>query len=213
MTTARQKVLTYLKKNRAVSAAQIGRALNLSAATVRHHLSVLVSDERIEELGVTQRDGRGRPVKLFGLSEKLMGNNLSVLAGVLLDEFVGRWSPSKREAALRSVAKRMAEKIGLVDGNVPIAKRLALVVEKFNDMNYQARWEAGSGGPRILFGLCPYAAMIKKHPELCQMDADMLEVGLGQTVSLVKKTDTNFKGMCPFVFELGIISQNTSFKS
>jgi hypothetical protein len=47
-------------------------------------------------------------------------------------------------------------------------------------MNYQARWEAGAEGPRIIFGLCPYAAIIEKHPELCRMDTALLGKMLGR---------------------------------
>ncbi len=42
-------------------------------------------------------------------------------------------------------------------------------------MNYQARWEARSSGPRIVFAHCPYAMILPEHPELCQMDASLLE--------------------------------------
>ena len=48
MTTARQKVLTYLTKSRTASAREISRALKMSAPTVRHHLRVLVSEGRLE---------------------------------------------------------------------------------------------------------------------------------------------------------------------
>ncbi|HUG33119.1 MAG TPA: hypothetical protein VMJ90_00005, partial [Anaerolineales bacterium] len=43
-----------------------------------------------------------------------------------------------------------------------------------NQMKYHARWEAGAGGPRIIFGHCPYAAILAKRPELCRMDAALL---------------------------------------
>ncbi len=197
VTTARQKVLAYLAKNRAVSAAQIGRMLKMSAANVRHHLSVLAGDGRIDVLGVMPKSGRGRPVKLYGLSQKMMGDNLALLSDVLLDEFIGRMSPSKRDPALLSVAKRIAETNGLVDGNIPIAKRLTLVVEKFNEMKYQARWEAGSEGPRVILAACPYAAIIEKHPELCKMDASILAVYLKSETRQTAKIE---KGMSVCVF-------------
>ena len=171
VTTARQKVLAYLKKNQSVSATQIGRALKMSAANVRHHLSVLASDGRIEEIGVVQKEGRGRPTKLYRLSENLLGNNLALLSDRLLDEWLGNLSSSKREDALSALAKGLVNEIGQAESKIPVAKRLALVIEKFNEMNYQARWEAGAEGPNILFGHCPYAAVIEKHPVLCQMDA------------------------------------------
>ena len=73
MTTARQKVLTYLDKSRTASAREISRALKMSAATVRHHLRVLVSDGRLEMTSVRGRDGRGRPEKVYSLPRAGVG--------------------------------------------------------------------------------------------------------------------------------------------
>ena len=63
--TARQKVLTYLTKNRVASAREISRSLKMSAATVRHHLRVMVADGRLEVESVRGREGRGRPEKVY----------------------------------------------------------------------------------------------------------------------------------------------------
>jgi predicted ArsR family transcriptional regulator len=82
-------------------------------------------------------------------------------------------------------------------------RRLALIVEKLNEMHYQARWEAGSSGPRILFGRCPYARVIDAHPEICTMDAALLQKTLARTVSALKKNETPAKGVCPFIFQIG----------
>ena len=55
MLTARQKVLAHLKKTRSASAREIARALKMSAPNVRHHLSVLCSDGRVEFVSVNNR--------------------------------------------------------------------------------------------------------------------------------------------------------------
>ena len=67
MTTARQKVLAHLYKTGSASVREITRTLKMSAANVRHHLRVLVSDGRLEMLSVRERDGRGRPEKVYSL--------------------------------------------------------------------------------------------------------------------------------------------------
>ncbi len=86
MTTARQKVLVYLNKTRTASAGEISRALKMSAATVRHHLRVLVSDGRLEMTSVRGRDERGRPEKIYSLPRAALGENLSALSAALLAE-------------------------------------------------------------------------------------------------------------------------------
>lgn len=188
--TARQKVLTYLTKNRTASAREISRSLKMSPAAVRHHLRVLASDGRLELETVRKRDGRGRPEKVYSLPQTALGDNLSALNDALLTEA----GPKVR---MDAVAKRLA---GATDfAGQPIAKRLSLVVEKLNQMNYHARWEAGARGPRVLFSHCPYAEIVGKHPELCEMDVNLISQLVSRLVLRESKSETQ-TGICPFVF-------------
>ena len=189
MTTARQKILTYLDKSRIASAREISRALQMSAATVRHHLRVLVSDGRLEMVSVRGRAGRGRPEKIYSLPAAALGNNLSALSEALLTEA----GPS---VPVEALARHLVGESNFA--GQPLAKRLNLTVEKLNQMNYHARWEAGSAGPRLIFGHCPYAAIIGKHPELCRMDEAMLSQWMGQPVTQVFKAGNEGSSICVF---------------
>ena len=165
MTTARQKVLAHLKKTRAASAREIARALKMSAPNVRHHLGILVSDGRLEVTSLHQRGGRGRPEKMYSLSQSALGDNLSILADALLNGKVN----------VGAIGERIAQSQGLIGiANQPMPKRLSLLVEKLDEMHYQARWEAGAEGPRVIFGRCPFTKIIENHPELCKMDDSQL---------------------------------------
>jgi predicted ArsR family transcriptional regulator len=194
MLTARQKVLAHLKKTRAASAREIARALKMSAPNVRHHLSVLCSDGRVEFMAVNNRGGRGRPEKLYSLSQAALGDNLSVLANALLTE-------AGKKLNVESLARHILDSSHFA--NLPITKHLVLLVEKLNEMNYQSRWEARADGPRVIFGRCPYAKIIDAHPELCKMDAAMLEIALVRSVSQYLKNETGLRGLCPFIFKVG----------
>ncbi len=189
MRTSRQRVLDYVKRQGSVSAPQVGRSLNMSAANARHHLSILLADESIQEIGQARRQRRGRPVKLYGLSEKLLGDNLALLLDALLTESLNSLVVAQRDAAIKALANTLWDRIGRAPSNVPMAKRLAHLVEKLNELHYQARWEAGAGGPRLLFGHCPYAAIIEQHPELCQMDAGILSSQLKMPSNQLAKID------------------------
>jgi len=189
VTTARQRVLSYLIKTRAASAREISRALRMSPATVRHHLRVLASDGRLEMISLRGREGRGRPEKMYSIPRTALGDNLSVLSEALLAE-------AGSSVRMEMLAKRLAGGSNLK--TQPITKRLIGMVEKLNQMKYHARWEAGAGGPRIIFGHCPYAAIIAKRPELCQMDAALLKELFGEELKQIAKIE-NFQGMCVFV--------------
>lgn len=189
--TARQKVLTYLTKNRTASAREIARSLKMSPATVRHHLRVLVSDGRLEVESVRSLAVKGRPEKVYCLPRAALGDNLSALSEALLAE-------AGSLVGVDALAKRLAGESDMESH--PVAKRLTLAVEKLDRMNYHARWEAGAEGPRVHFGHCPYAALIAGHPELCEMDTKLVSLLASRPVLRESKPETQTGGVCPFVF-------------
>ena len=191
MTTARQKVIAYLTKTRTSSAREISRALKMSAPTVRHHLRVLVSDGRLEMASVREREGRGRPEKVYSIPSTALGDNLSALSEALLVE-------AGSSFRVEVLAKRLVGESNIK--SQPVAKRLNLLIEKLNQMNYHARWEAGPQGPRIIFGHCPYATIIEKHPELCRMDEAMLTELMGQSAEQLTKIGQDGSLSCVFAF-------------
>jgi hypothetical protein len=69
-----------------------------------------------------------------------------------------------------------------------------------NEIHYQSRWEAGAEGPRILFAHCPYAAIIDKHPELCQMDGFLLGEEIGVDARQLAKIDQKPGGITHCIF-------------
>lgn len=192
MVTARQKVLAYLTKNRTASAREISRALRMSAATVRHHLRVMTSDGRLEMSFVRAREGRGRPEKVYSLPRSALGDNLSTLGDAVLTE-------AGASLRMEALAKRLAGESSFA--SEPVAKRLNLTVEKLNEMNYHARWEAGPQGPRLIFIHCPYAKIIERHPELCRMDEALLDQLMGGTATQIFKIGKDGSASC--VFALG----------
>ena len=190
MTTARQKVLTYLSKARNASVREISRSLKLSPATVRHHLRLLVSDGRLELAAVRGRDGRGRPANVYSLPRAALGHNLGLLSDALLTE-------AGSGVRMEVLARRLAGDASIP--GQPLARRLNLTVEKLNQMNYHSHWEAGLQGPRVVFGHCPYAAIIGTHPELCAMDHALLRELTGQPATQVFRTGKDGSSVCVFV--------------
>src|SRR5688572_16590908 len=190
MTTTRQKVLAYFAKSRTAATREISRALKMSAATVRHHLRVLASDGRLEVISVRGRDGKGRPEKIYSLPRAALGDNLAALSDALLTEAGSR-------VQVEALAERLVGEYS--PASQPLAKRLNLTVEKLNPMNYHAHWEAGPEGPRILFRHCPYAAILEKHPELCQMDQSILKKLAGQPATQIFRIGKEGSSVCVFV--------------
>jgi predicted ArsR family transcriptional regulator len=189
--TTRQKILDYLKRNRTVSSRELARSLHMTPANARHHLGILAADGRVE-LTSQRKGGKGRPEKVYRLAGTLVGDNLPALAEALLTEAGGK-------VEMEALGQRIAGESSA--GGQPLMRRLASTVERLNAMHYQARWEAGAEGPRIVLGNCPYAAVIAKHPELCRMDGSVLKTILGGNVRQTAKLEKGAGGLpyCVFV--------------
>ena len=129
---------------------------------------------------------------VYQLAGTMMGDNLSALADAFLTE-VGSM------VQMDALGKRIAGE-GVASGQ-PLMRRLASTIERLNSMHYQARWEAGAEGPRIILGHCPYRAIIADHPELCQMDAALLTELLQDEVMQTAKLEPAAGGLpfCGFV--------------
>jgi predicted ArsR family transcriptional regulator len=56
-----------------------------------------------------------------------------------------------------------------------LTQRLYHTIQILNKLHYHARWEAHADSPRLILGFCPYHRVQARHPELCQVDAFMLE--------------------------------------
>ena len=84
----------------------------------------------------------------------------------------------------------------------PLMRRLTSTIDHLNRMHYQARWEAGAEGPRIVLGHCPYSAVIERHPELCRMDTELLGNLVSGKVRQTVKLESGAGGVlyCAFVF-------------
>ncbi len=197
--TTRLRILDHFRKHQTASVRELSHLMGMTGANVRHHLAVLESNSLIEVVGL-RKEGRGRPMQVYGLSRRVLGDGLDKLAGTLFDVWLGGAADEEREAGLRSVAQRLA---GVSDVKAPVMKRLASAVARLNELHYQARWEASAAGPRLILGHCPYAAIVAGHPELCRMDALLLETRLGSSVEQTAKLQLSDKGLpfCAFLME------------
>jgi predicted ArsR family transcriptional regulator len=156
----------------------------MTEANARHHLAILQELGLVQPAGQRLPQGKGRPSQLFMPSEKTLGNNLDQLVAALLDIIKRQGDSASYDAALRALAGQIAQSSTSKDGfsektTQSLTYRLTNAVRLLNQLHYQARWEAWRGAPRLILGHCPYSAIIHQYPELCRMDAYLLE-GLTQ---------------------------------
>ena len=172
MQSTRQRILNYLKTNQQVTAPQLAAALDKTQANIRYHLDVLQRDGHIEIVGFEPQKNAGRPTNLYMLTKESQDNALDALASALLDVTVPGSSPKQRTQHLQAIANMLIQ--DAQPSQKSITLKISGAVQRLEELQYKARWEAHREGPKILFAQCPYAKIIHQHPELCEMDALMI---------------------------------------
>jgi len=219
MKTSRQRVLEYIRSRKVIGVAELSRMLKMTPANARHHLSILQEQGLVRVVGQAAPEGKGRPAQLYSLSEQVLSNNLDRVAAAALDELLFGLEPIELEQVIGRLALRLSRAMQLGEhregvvrpverpGAHPTGRSLTQAiyqaVQRLNELHYQARWEAHAQAPRLILGHCPYAAIIAERPELCRMDARLLELMLDRKASQAARLAPDPQGgtFCLFVLD------------
>lgn len=193
METTRQRLLDLMQTRQQIAARELARLAHVTPADVRHHLRQLEREGLVRRTGRRLVEGRGRPAELFSLAHPASG--LERLLEHLLDQAL------EQPDGLAELAGRLAPQSG--DRGRHITQRLVAAMKDLAPLAYRPRWEAHPGGPQVIFENCPYAEIIADHPELCRMDARILERTLAEKVRQTEKLARSEEGVvvCRFVVE------------
>jgi predicted ArsR family transcriptional regulator len=199
MSSTRQRIMDHLQVKRFATATDISRALRMTSANVRHHISILLDEGVVEIAGQRPSRGRGRPTQIFTLTQQAQQHNLDGLASALLHEFVEARPLEEGSSHLLQVAKRLKGDPHKTSSN--LTQRLYQAVQRLNELHYQSRWEAHAEAPLLILGHCPFAAILPQHPELCQMDAYLIEelTNVKATQCAKLQQDTRGATYCMFI--------------
>lgn len=181
----RQDVLVLLLKLGPVTASDLGERLGFSAAGVRRHLDNLVNDG-LAETTSRKTSGRGRPAKHFRLTDRgraHFGHDYDNLASAALDtlrqvggpEAVREFARQRAESVLRDVAPATSE-----EGSVETTTRL--LAEAFDRGGYAATVTSAGAGIQLCQHHCPVASVAAEHPELCEVEHEVIASKLGHHV-------------------------------
>lgn len=175
---------------------------NITAVTVRHHLTRLQEADLITAPEMRRRNTPGRPQHMYALTDKAQEhfpNNYQVLATALLDELQRHLPPDGVNVIMEGVACTMA-----ADAHVPHApmdERLDYVVDYLTEHGYSASWEGCSDGYILHTVNCPYRHITNEHGvSLCDMDMRLIAELLGvvpRRISHMSSGDTMCSYMIP----------------
>jgi predicted ArsR family transcriptional regulator len=200
MKSTRIRLLEHLGDKQVATSEELSRALQVTSANVRHHLTLLLTEGYIQVIGERHPNGPGRPAKVFSLSHKHKSDNIIILIKALLEEISNGLSNCDQSTKMQSIADKI---IRTKHPQGTLTQLLFNAVKRLNDINYHAKWEAHPEAPRIIFGNCPYSAIIYEHPEICMIDKYIIESLLATTVTQETKLIRDERGYSSCVFRIG----------
>jgi predicted ArsR family transcriptional regulator len=200
MPNSRQKILNFILEQQSTTVEELSKVFKVTPANIRHHLSILIEQGSVQVIGQKAAAIRGRPAQIYSATQHSNQNNLDHLTETLLSILLQDSGSDERNQVLKKIARQMVTYFKLDTYNP--TRRLYSSIRILKRMNYQAHWEAHIENPRIMLGHCPYRAILDHYPEICQMDAFMLQELLDTPVKQVEKLIFNTKGLAECVFLL-----------
>ncbi len=196
----RQRVVRSVMADGPSTAAALAARLELTPAAVRRHLDQLIEEGTLEarEPRSTAARGRGRPAKVFALTEAGRDrldqayDDLAVQAIRFLAETGG--AEAVRQFADRRAA-RIEQRFESVRGDNPGLSRAEAVAQVFTDEGYAAALRDIPVGEQLCQQHCPVSHVAHEFPELCEAETAAISRMLGRHVQRLA-TIAHGDGVC-----------------
>lgn len=196
----RERVVRSILENGPSTAAALAERLTLTPAAVRRHLDHLLADGSVEarEPRVAGSRGRGRPAKVFALTETgrdhfdQQYDDLAVQALRFLAETGG-------DDAVKAFAERRAgfieEQFASVIAAHPQLSPAEALAAIFTDQGYAASVKGVAVGEQLCQQHCPVSHVAHEFPQLCEAETEAISRVLGSHVQRLA-TIAHGDGVC-----------------
>ena len=199
-TRARLKALLLARGS--ATAAELGAALGLSPAGIRRHLEAMLTDGDVSLRGrpALPGRGRGRPAKLFALTDAGRQSCGQHTYDDLANEAL-RWIARDGDAAVTAFAQHLVH--GLEErcqaatreaGDDPLARAEALATA-LSAEGYAASASTIASGGQLCQHHCPVAHVAAEFPHLCEAETQVISRLVGTHVQRLA-TIAHGDGVC-----------------
>ncbi|MAT44396.1 MAG: hypothetical protein CL609_18845 [Anaerolineaceae bacterium] len=193
------EILSLLSKSHPLTIAEISQQLNLTKADIRYHVSRLIKEGQIKSTSTSNSSSkRGRPAKVFTVSDEVYPDNLKELIQVWFS--LTGVNPETLKKAATLLAKNFVHN----RESSSFFLKMNKIITELNQRQYDARWEIKPSGPVIYFYNCPYKNIVGQNFELCQMDQFLLSELTGTEIRKQQTIAQNNTNRCMFVLNISV---------
>lgn len=178
-------ILDLLRKQDAMTIAQLSEALGVTATAVRQRLTRLMGQGFVER--VVCREGRGRPSHQYLLTvqgRRKTGANFADLAVALWQEIRSISNAEVRAGLLRRISGRLAALYGAQIRGDTVEERMSALAALMAERQIPFEVTQRDSLPILNALACPYPELAEMDRGVCAMERLFLSELLGQDVKL-----------------------------
>lgn len=199
--SARQSIVTFLKRNHGGGIADVAAYLRISYEGARQHLTQLEKEGAVEKHVVrATRASAGRPLARYVLTragDHLFPKNYDELTVELIDALTERLGPKALKQVLAAFTdKRVQEWAPRLRGK-SLEERVKALQAIYVGGDPYMSVEIDRSGIRLIERNCPFLNVASRRPALCSVTVSTLERLLGVSVVREEKFQTGH-GRCVF---------------
>ena len=196
----RERVVSRILEQGPTTAAALAEQLGLTPAAVRRHLDQLQADGvvAVREPRVAERRGRGRPAKVFVITDAgrdRFDHDYDALAVDALEFLAAEAGPDAVKAFARHRLSGLRTRLLPLVEQADVDDRAAVVAQALSDEGFAASTTSTPAGAQICQHHCPVAHVAEQFPQLCEAEAELFAELLGTHVQRLA-TIAHGDGVC-----------------
>ena len=196
----RERVVSRILEQGPTTAAALAEQLGLTPAAVRRHLDQLQADGvvAVREPRVAERRGRGRPAKVFVITDAgrdRFDHDYDALAVDALEFLAAEAGPDAVKAFARHRLSGLRTRLLPLVEQADVDDRAAVVAQALSDEGFAASTASTPAGAQICQHHCPVAHVAEQFPQLCEAEAELFAELLGTHVQRLA-TIAHGDGVC-----------------
>ena len=180
----RHDILNYLHENGAADVNELAEALGLSPVTIHYHINVLQRDGLLESKAV--RQGVGRPRNVFTLrasAYEKFPQGYHRLSDRLLEILKSRMTEADVQALFERIGADIATEHAMNMQGKPLEQKIDTLIGLLGEEGFMSRLEKVGTDDFVLTQVnCPYQYVATRHPEVCELDLQLMNTALGTAV-------------------------------
>lgn len=184
MTDTRQEILEYLRAKGTADINELAEALGLSPVTIHYHINVLQRDGLLETKAI--RQGVGRPRNVFALRDaafKKFPQGYHRLSDRLLEMLKSRMTEADIQALFEHIGEEIAVEHAATLQGKPLEQKIDTLIDLLGEEGFMSRLEKVGANQFVLTQVnCPYQYVATRHPEVCELDLQLMSTALGTEV-------------------------------